>query len=62
VIIEVGATASIFSGIDPADIAAIPKPKELGPPVGIPNAVGLNYDAAVVTASMLTVVVAATNA
>lgn len=57
-----GATATIFSGIDPADIAAIPEPEKLGPPVGLPNAVGLNYDAAVVTASMLTVVVAATDA
>jgi hypothetical protein len=62
VITEAGATATILSGIDPADIAAIPEPEELGPPVGIPDAVNLDYDAAAVTASVLAVVVAATDA
>jgi len=59
---QAGATATIFSGIDPSDIAAIPEPEELGPPVGVPDAVGLDYDAAAVTASVLAVVVAATDA
>jgi len=62
VITQAGATATIVSGIDPSDIAAIPEPEELGPPVGVPDAVGLDYDAAAVTASVLAVVVAATDA
>jgi membrane-associated protease RseP (regulator of RpoE activity) len=62
VITQAGTTATILSGIDPSDIAAIPEPEELGPPVGVPDAVGLDYDAAAVTASVLAVVVAATDA
>ena len=62
VITEAGAAATIVSGIDPSDIAAIPEPAELGPPVGVSDAVGLDYDAAAVTASVLADVVAATDA
>jgi hypothetical protein len=62
VITQAGTTATILSGIDPSDIAAILEPEELGPPVGGPDAVGLDYDAAAVTASVLAVVVAATDA
>ncbi|KAI4726029.1 hypothetical protein E4T49_06200 [Aureobasidium sp. EXF-10728] len=62
VITQLGTTATILSGIDPSDIAAIPEPEELGPPVGISDAAALDYDAAAVTASVLAVVVAATDA
>lgn len=62
VITQAGATATIVSGIDLSDIAAIPEPEELGPPVGVPDAVGLDYDAAAVTSSVLALVSAATDA
>ncbi|KAI4732541.1 hypothetical protein E4T50_16889 [Aureobasidium sp. EXF-12298] len=62
VITQAGATATILSGIDPSDIAAIPEPEDLGPPIGVPDSVGLDYDAAAVTNSVLALVVAATDA
>jgi hypothetical protein len=55
--------ATIVSGIDPSDVAAIPDSEFLGPPVGVADTVqNITYDAAVVTSSVLALVTAATDA
>jgi hypothetical protein len=52
--------ATIVSGIDPSDVAAIPDPELLGPPVGVGDTVQtITYDAAAVTSSVLALVTAA---
>lgn len=54
--------ATIVSGIDPSDIAAIPEPEDLGPPIGVADVVPtITFDAASVTASILALVTAATD-
>lgn len=56
-------SATIVSGIDPSDIAAIPDPDLIGPPIGIADDVPcVSYDAAAVTSSVLALVTAATDA
>ena len=55
--------ATIVSGIDPSDVAAIVDPELLGPPVGVVDSVPtVSYDAAAVTSSVLALVTAATDA
>jgi hypothetical protein len=55
-------SATIISGIDPSDVAAIPDPELLGPPVGIADSVQtISYDAAAETSSVLALVTAATD-
>ena len=55
--------ATIVSGIDPSDVAAIPEPDLLGPPVGVVDSVPtMTYDAAAVTSSVLALVTANTDA
>jgi hypothetical protein len=54
--------ATIVSGIDPSDIAAIPKLEDLGPPIGVTDVVPtITFDAASLTASILALVTAATD-
>ncbi|KAI5242705.1 hypothetical protein E4T43_04626 [Aureobasidium subglaciale] len=58
-----GATTTLVSNIDPSDIAALPEPSVLGPPVGVVDAVSsATYDAAEATAAVLALVEAATDA
>lgn len=55
--------ATIVSGIDPSDVAAIPEPELLGPPIGVIDSVPtVAYDAAAVTSSVLALVTANTDA
>lgn len=57
-----GVTTTIVNGIDASDIAAIPEPEVLGPPVGVADVATIEYDAAAATASVLAIVTAATDA
>lgn len=55
--------ATIVSGIDPSDIAAIPEPDLLGPLIGVVSPVAsVTYDAAAVTSSVLALIIANTDA
>ncbi|KAI4757855.1 hypothetical protein E4T51_09096 [Aureobasidium sp. EXF-12344] len=55
--------ATIASGIDPSDVAAIPDPEILGPPIGLADSVPtVTFDAAAVTSSVLALVTANTDA
>lgn len=55
--------STIVSGIDPSDVAAIPEPELLGPPIGLIDPVPtVTYDAAAVTSSVLALVTANTDA
>ncbi|KAG9692082.1 hypothetical protein KCU95_g7325, partial [Aureobasidium melanogenum] len=58
-----GQTTTLVSNIDPSDIAALPEPAVLGPPVGVYEVVtSATYNAAAATASILALVVEATDA
>ncbi|KAI4717850.1 hypothetical protein E4T48_05939 [Aureobasidium sp. EXF-10727] len=58
-----GQTTTLLGNIDPSDIAAIPEPAVLGPPIGVVESVpSATYNAAEATASLLAAVVAATDA
>ncbi|THX78642.1 hypothetical protein D6D04_05634 [Aureobasidium pullulans] len=58
-----GATTTLVSNIDPSDIAALPEPEVLGPPIGVVDSVpSATYDPAEATASVLALVEAATDA
>lgn len=56
-------SVTVVSGIDPSDVAAIPEPDVLGPPVGVADEIQtITFDAASVTSSVLALVTAATDA
>lgn len=58
-----GETTTLLNNIDPSDIAAIPEPEVLGPPIGVVKSVpSISYNAAEETASVLALVTAATDA
>ncbi|CAD0101055.1 unnamed protein product [Aureobasidium mustum] len=58
-----GQTTTLVSNIDPSDIAALPEPAVLGPPIGVFETVSsASYNAAEATASALALVVEATDA
>ncbi|KAK6003345.1 hypothetical protein QM012_001190 [Aureobasidium pullulans] len=58
-----GQTTTLVSNIDPSDIAALPEPEVLGPPVGVYESVSsATYNEAQATASVLALVVEATDA
>jgi hypothetical protein len=58
-----GQTTTLISNIDPSDIASLPEPEILGPPIGVVDSVpSATYNAAEATASVLALVVAATDA
>ncbi|KAH0367728.1 hypothetical protein KCU65_g4462, partial [Aureobasidium melanogenum] len=58
-----GQTTTLVSNIDPSDIAALPEPAVLGPPVGVYEVVtSATFNAAAATASILAAVVEATDA
>lgn len=58
-----GQTTTLVSNIDPSDIAAIPEPEVLGPPIGVYESVSsATYNEAQATASVLALVVEATDA
>ncbi|KAG9672405.1 hypothetical protein KCU99_g6933, partial [Aureobasidium melanogenum] len=58
-----GQTTTLVSNIDPSDIAALPEPEVLGPPIGVYESVSsATYNAAAATESVLALVVAATDA
>lgn len=58
-----GATTTLVSNVDPSDIAALPEPEVLGPPIGVVDSVpSATYDPAEATASVLALVEAATDA
>lgn len=58
-----GQTTTLVSNIDPSDIASLPEPEILGPPIGVVDSVpSATYNAAEATASVLALVVAATDA
>jgi hypothetical protein len=58
-----GQTTTLVSNIDPSDIASLPEPEILGPPIGVVDSVpSATYNAAEATAAVLALVVAATDA
>jgi hypothetical protein len=58
-----GQTTTLLSNIDPSDIASLPEPEVLGPPIGVVDSVpSATYNAAEATASVLALVAAATDA
>jgi hypothetical protein len=58
-----GQTTTLLSNIDPSDIASLPEPEVLGPPIGVFDSVpSATYNAAEATASVLALVAAATDA
>ena len=58
-----GQTTTLVSNIDPSDIASLPEPAVLGPPIGVVDSVpSATYNAAEATASALALVEAATDA